>query len=71
MGEKVAGRAKRRRAALYTQVEAAALLGISRRTLQRIEADPLPAILTRYLDLIGYRVAFYPRRNRKTLDGDL
>ena len=62
MPRKLPGRVKRKRARLFTQAECAKALGISRSTLQRIEARPLPDDLVRYLDLVGYQVGFYPVR---------
>lgn len=58
-------RVKRKRARLFTQYEAAKALGVSRSTLQRLEACPLDPLLVRYLDLIGYNVAFYPVRKER------
>jgi DNA-binding XRE family transcriptional regulator len=62
MGRSLPGRVKRKRARLYTQAEIAVALGVSRSTVQRIEARPLPDDLIRYLDLVGYQCSFYPIR---------
>ena len=53
---------RRKRARLYTQEELARILGVSARTIIRLEKAPIPERVLRYLDLIGYQVAFYPRR---------
>lgn len=59
----------RKRKRIYTQSEIASQLGVSERTVQRLERCPVPSRVLRYLDLIGYQVAFYPRRKDKTDEG--
>jgi len=62
MPPRLAARVIRKRKRLYTQSEIASALGVSVSTIKRIEARPLDPLLTRYLSLVGYNVAFYPVR---------
>jgi predicted transcriptional regulator len=62
MPQKLPLRVRRKRARLFSQYECAKALGVSRSTVQRLEACPISPELTRYLALVGYNVAFYPIR---------
>lgn len=52
--------AKRRR--LYSAAELALILGCCENTVYNLEARPIPDLLTKYMNAIGYNVAFYPVR---------
>ena len=65
MSQRMPGRVKRKRARLFTQAELARALGVSRSTVQRIEAAPFPPELLAYLRLVGYRVTFNPVRKER------
>lgn len=55
---------KRKRSKLYTIPEVASILGVSPRTISRLEADPLRVdadTLVSYLTLLGWRVGVFPR----------
>ena len=58
-------RVKRRARSLYTVKQLATLLGVDESTVRRMEARPLSPLLSRYLSLVGYHAAFYPRRKAK------
>jgi len=62
MPRRLPSRVVRKRSRLYSQAEMARALGVHRNTVGNLEASPLPDLLVRYLDLIGYNVAFYPVR---------
>lgn len=51
-----------KRSRLYTQAELAKVLGVHVRTVGNLERRPLDPLLIRYLDAIGYRVTFNPKR---------
>ena len=66
-GGMISGRVIRKRKRIGSQAEVAAMLGVSRYTISRLELDPLPPLLLRYLALVGYNVSFYPKSNREEL----
>lgn len=58
-------RMTRRRIALYTQQEAADATGLPLATIAALERSFLTDAQRAYLELVGYCVGYYPRKNRK------
>jgi len=52
----------RKRKRLYTMNQLASALGVDVTTVYRMERKPISPLLRRYLSLVGYQEAFYPRR---------
>jgi len=65
MPQALPARVKRRARSLFTVDELAQRLGVDPSTVRRMEAQPLPPLLERYLSLVGYRAAYYPPRKAK------
>jgi len=64
MPQRIAARVVRKRRRSFTVKQLAKELGVSVRTVYRMEERPLSPTLERYLSLLGYQVAYYPRWKR-------
>lgn len=61
----VDARVKRRRRSLWTVPDLAKYLGVDPSTVHRLEANPVPPLLLRYLSAVGYRLTYHPMRAKE------